>query len=520
MRDEGETASEIRVARIRAAEYVRMSTDHQRYSTENQAGVIRRYAEARGFDVIRTYADEGKSGLSLDGRDALQRLLDDIQAGQADFSAILVYDVSRWGRFQDADESAYYEYVCKRSGVTVHFCAEQFENDGGLAATMIKGMKRVMAGEYSRELSVKVFMGQCRLIELGFRQGGVAGYGLRRLLVDEHRNPKAELTRGQHKSIQTDRVVLVPGPRDEVEIVKRIYSWFLSEALSEAQIAERLNAEGTPTGWGRPWTPSVVHGILTNEKYVGDNVFNRRSFKLKQRRVSNPPARWVCARDAFEPLINRDLFDGARTIIDTRRHRLSDEEMLDALRALLQHRGSLSAVIIDEADGLPSSSAYRQRFGSLSRAYRLVGAEPRHDDSYIEINRALRAMHPQVVAKTIAGVEAAGGRVRRGSSDGRFWVNDELSLALVLSRCNQAASGLLRWIVRFDPGERPDLTIAVRMEPDHASIRDYYLLPRIDAQMPHVRLQEDNGVFLDAFRFDNLDYFMDLTARSPVRRAA
>jgi DNA invertase Pin-like site-specific DNA recombinase len=164
---------------VQVAEYVRMSTDHQKYSTENQSQVIRKYADAKGYEIVRTYADVGKSGLSLGGRDALQHLLDDVQSGRADFSAVLVYGVGRWGRFQDADESAFHEYVCKRTGVAVHFCAEQFENDGGLAATMIKGMKRVMAGEYSRELSVKVLMGQCRLIELGFRQGGMAGYGLR-----------------------------------------------------------------------------------------------------------------------------------------------------------------------------------------------------------------------------------------------------------------------------------------------------------------------------------------------------
>jgi len=164
---------------VQVAEYVRMSTDHQKYSTENQSQAIRKYADAKGYEIVRTYADVGKSGLSLGGRDALQHLLDDVQSGRADFSAVLVYGVGRWGRFQDADESAFHEYVCKRTGVAVHFCAEQFENDGGLAATMIKGMKRVMAGEYSRELSVKVLMGQCRLIELGFRQGGMAGYGLR-----------------------------------------------------------------------------------------------------------------------------------------------------------------------------------------------------------------------------------------------------------------------------------------------------------------------------------------------------
>src|SRR5207248_5743880 len=146
-----------------------------------------------------------------DGRQALQRLINDVQTGSADFQVILVYDISRWGRFQDADESAYYEYICKRAGINVQYCAEQFENDGSPVSTIVKGVKRAMAGEYSRELSVKVFAGQCRLIELGYRQGGPPGYGLRRSLIDQSGASKAELSRGEHNSIQTDRVVLVPG---------------------------------------------------------------------------------------------------------------------------------------------------------------------------------------------------------------------------------------------------------------------------------------------------------------------
>ena len=148
-----------------------MSTEHQKYSTENQRDVIRDYAARRGFEIVKTYADDGKSGLRIEGRDALRQLINDVENGKADFKAILVYDVSRWGRFQDADESAYYEYICKRAGITVCYCAEQFENDGSLGTTIIKSMKRAMAGEYSRELSSKVFKGQCKLIQLGFRQG-------------------------------------------------------------------------------------------------------------------------------------------------------------------------------------------------------------------------------------------------------------------------------------------------------------------------------------------------------------
>ena len=138
---------------IRAAEYVRMSTEHQRYSTENQSDEIRKYASSRGIEIVKTYADSGKSGRRIDGRAALKQLIDDVQSGRADFQTILVSDVSRWGRFPDADESAYYEYICKRAGIAVQYCVEQFENDASPVSTIVKGAKRAMAGEYSRELS-------------------------------------------------------------------------------------------------------------------------------------------------------------------------------------------------------------------------------------------------------------------------------------------------------------------------------------------------------------------------------
>lgn len=132
----------------RAAQYVRMSTDHQRYSTENQAEAIAAYAARRNFEIVREYADEGRSGLNIAGRDALRRLIDDVSSGNADYEAVLVYDISRWGRFQDADESAYYEFICRERGVHVHYCAEQFDNDGSLSSDVMKSIKRVMAGEY------------------------------------------------------------------------------------------------------------------------------------------------------------------------------------------------------------------------------------------------------------------------------------------------------------------------------------------------------------------------------------
>src|SRR3984885_11348000 len=215
MRSVRKNASEKTAGPARAAQYVRMSTEHQQYSTENQTDTMGRYADGRKMQIVCTYSDEARSGLNIEGRNGLRDLIRDVETGRADYTDVLVYDVSRWGRFQDVDESAYYEYICKRANVRVHYCAEQFENDGSLSSTLLKTIKRTMAGEYSRELSVKVFAGQCRLIELGFRQGGPPGYGLRRQLIDRDGNSKGLLRRGERKSLQTDRVILVPGPDKE-----------------------------------------------------------------------------------------------------------------------------------------------------------------------------------------------------------------------------------------------------------------------------------------------------------------
>jgi DNA invertase Pin-like site-specific DNA recombinase len=108
------------------------------------------------MEIVRTYADAGKSGLTIQNRPGLRQIIADVEAGSPGFSVILVYDVSKWGRFQDADESAYYEYRCRRSNIAVHYCAEQFSNDGSTIAALLKTIKRTMAAEYSRELSAKV----------------------------------------------------------------------------------------------------------------------------------------------------------------------------------------------------------------------------------------------------------------------------------------------------------------------------------------------------------------------------
>ncbi|MCC8939263.1 recombinase family protein [Bradyrhizobium sp. Arg68] len=493
-----------------------MSTDHQQYSTANQSQAIREYAIRHGFKIEKTYIDSGKSGLNLDDRDGLKELIDDVQNGAATFSTILVYDVSRWGRFQDADESAYYEYLCKRSGIVVRYCAEQFENDGSPVSTIVKGVKRAMAGEYSRELSVKVFAGQRRLIELGYRQGGPAGFGLRRRLIDQNGAAKAELSHGEHKSIQTDRIILIPGPSDEIETIRFIYDFFVNESRTEAEIAALLNQREVLTDLGRAWTRATVHQILINEKYVGNNVWNRSSCKLRGRRVYNPPDRWIRHDKAFEPIVDDETFQAAQKIISERAKSYSNEELLDLLRGLLEKHGYLSGIIIDELEFGPSSSAYRTRFGSLIRAYELIGFAPERDYRYVEINRALRRMYPGLIDATIRGIQEIGGKVRRDAESDLLSVNDEFTASLCLVRSQETGGGAHRWHVRFDIGLRPDITVAIRMNQMNSGVLDYYLLPRFDMEASILRLAENNGIGLDAYRFDDLGALFELAARSQL----
>lgn len=369
-------------ALVRAAQYLRMSTEHQKYSTQNQSDTNHAYAVVRAMTIVRTYADEGKSGLTADKRDALRQLITDVQSGCADFEVILVYDVSRWGRFQDTDESAYYEYICKRAGISVHYCAEQFDNDGSFLAAILKAIRRSMAAEYSRDLSIKVFAGKTRLVKLGFFQGGPAGFGLRRFIVDQNNSPKHKLEAGERKNITSDRVILAPGPPHEVETVRWIFYAMAYEGKNVKQIADNLNKRAIPNSLGRPWSQTLIRKILKSERYVGNNVWNQHSFKLQKAHLLNPPEMWLRANGVFEGLIEPKLFERVQLALRTNGvphghpRKYTDSQLLKSLRRLYRERGYLSSYMLD-LYALQSSTTYRARFETLEKAYQLVGFDLR-----------------------------------------------------------------------------------------------------------------------------------------------
>ncbi|MFZ1140239.1 MAG: recombinase family protein [Candidatus Sulfotelmatobacter sp.] len=477
---------------IPAAQYLRMSTEHQQYSLENQSTAIQKYAESNGLEVIQTYSDAAKSGVVLRHRAGLRQLLRDVVGGSAPYKAILVYDVSRWGRFQDTDESAHYEFLCKSEGVPVHYCAETFANDGTLPSLIMKALKRTMAGEYSRELGVKVLAGQKRLAKLGFKQGGLPGYGLRRMLVSSAGTPKQELASGERKSIASDRVILVPGPEQEVQTVKDIFRMLVSENLSVYAIGRELNRRSVAYFGDSKWDYYAVYTILASPKYAGCYVFGRTSSKLSTPTVRLPKAEWVLTQGAFESLVDSVTFSEAQKILQERTVNKSDKDLLDNLQALLVSKGRLSLSLIKNSVAIPSPSTYRHRFGSLRRAYELIGYGRPDQFGPIDLRRRTQALRDDLIAQIAALFPDEVSIVRPGRRwRSRIRLRSGLWVSVLISRSVHPWKQTVRWQIDPVRHECGFITLLARLDQENRSLLDFHVLPNMDRRRRfHVSLAD------------------------------
>jgi len=481
----------------RAAQYVRMSTIHQRYSIENQAAAIAAYAVRYNLTIVRTYRDDGLSGLKIEKREGLKQLISDVCSGRADFSRVLVYDVSRWGRFQDVDESAHYEFLCRQAGIMVEYCAEQFDNDGSLLSSIVKNLKRVMAAEFSRELSAKVHAGQLRLAGLGFRQGGPLGYGLRRELIDENRLSKGYLERGQQKNLKTDHVVVRLGLQNEVEVIQHIFRHYVEKRKSQEAIVRCLNREGVPNHLGRPWTRRMVDGILRNENFVGNTVYNRESFPLRSRKIKNPPSLWVKTKSSIAPAVDRGVFVRAQRRLTLRWLHLTDDELLFRLKSLLEKEGRLSEKIINNALGVPSIKVYCERFGSLRNAYRRIGYELKWDLDWVNWRSDFNELLSETAADLTARLKKVGLVVSFEPGIDVLTVNNRFAISLRLARCWRGSGRGPIWTINRRVVLPEGHIIAIRLGGGNNDVLDYFLLATREMTGSKIR-------FMDAglHRFD------------------
>jgi DNA invertase Pin-like site-specific DNA recombinase len=496
---------------IPAAQYLRMSTEHQQYSLLNQSAAIASYAEQNGFRVIRTYSDPGRSGLGIQNRPGLTNLLRDVVMRKYGFQAVLVYDVSRWGRFQDSDEAAHYEFLCKRAGIPVHYCAEQFKNDGSIISLLLKTIKRTMAAEYSRELGVKVHDGQARLAAMGFKMGGPAIYGFRRMLVDAEGNHVHELKPGEHKTLSTHKITLVPGPAEEQEVIRDIFRMSLEGKRSLA-ISRELNRREIPFLNGKTWELWNVLYVLHNPAYAGINVWGKTSQRLTLGTIRNSPDQWIRCDNAFPPIVDRETFMKVQEIY-SRDTLYTDEQLLDALRILLAKRGRLSDKIIRISRDVPSSHVYKYRFGSLNRAYQLIGYTPVYCSLTTPERRAksiaLRNQFIHYLARncpTVVRIERVNRKLRP-----HLIVDNSISVTPLIVPTDTTVDGHLRWLYYPVEAETKNVTLACILDSTCTRIRSSYVLAPGVKRFTIVHLKE---LWRSGFRVNGPRAFPRLVRRA------
>lgn len=501
---------------VRAAQYLRMSTDQQQCSLTFQREAIAGYATAHRIRVVETYEDAGISGLTLKKRPALTKLLVDVVSPVRKFTVLLVYDVSRWGRFQDVDESAFYEYTCRRAGVTVVYVAEPFENDGSPVTCVMKALRRAMAGEFSRDMSRRVFLGICVNVQRGFHGGGPPPYGMQRLLVDKY-GVKRPLAPYEYKNIRTDRIVLSPGPPHEAALVRRIFEWYTQKRTTAASIARRLNDFGICNRTGRPWGGQVILDILRNEAYIGTNVYSRTSSKLDAGWQRVPPSEWIRVPDAYQPLIEKHVFEKAQEKIRSWRAPPTRDDIITGLQRVVGKRGRLNQTLLRHYRSAPSVEQVMREFGSLYDAYRVIGYPPNLNPERSENRNVERKMERLMADLTLEEMRSAEHHAEYAKHTSTLCIDRTLRFQLVARSTWLIHGKLPYWVARWPDRFPIDFLVYGRIERSGTDVLDFHIFPRGVLQPgAYTVIYRDGASLFEDFRYPDLRMLLALSDSVPI----
>jgi len=330
-----------------AVGYARRSTDRQEQSIGDQRDTVETYAMQHGYEIIDWYVDDAISGAGVEERQAFLHMVEDARVPGCAFKAVLVYDVKRFGRL-DNDETGYYRHLLRMAGVDVVYVAEGFNGDD--TDDLLRPVKQWQARQELKDLSRVTIRGLLSRGRGGWWLGGVPPYGYDLAYYDEHGDflmivryltqtvkevldgeghVQRRLGKGDHLMIsKSDHARPVPSSPDRVEIVQRIFLWYVRDGMGFRSIADQLNAEGIPSPRGGKWSMTTVRSMLRNPVYTGDMVWNRRTM-AKFHRVAggravarrsagcsavddNERDDWMVTRDAHPNLIDRRTFELAQ----------------------------------------------------------------------------------------------------------------------------------------------------------------------------------------------------------------
>lgn len=478
---------------LRAVAYYRHSAqDKQENSIAIQQEQVQAWAAKNGLTIIKEFMEPGKSGITAEGRPAFLDLMENWVKKRKDFKYIICLDVSRWGRFPDIDLSATYSAECKLHGKEVIYTDIGKQKDDDPIYPVYVQFERFRAAQYVRELSGKVWRGCVKIAEQGYWAGGKPPYGFDRMLLNEARQPVQRLNPGERKSIQNQRVILVPGSDDEITVIRRIFAEFVNHSLQEDEIAFALNHDRIPSPGNRQWDGGKVRSILQNELYAGTMLYNKTSKKLKGPSVSNPRYQWIRSPEAFDSIIDKDTFLRAQENFAERIHRYTPDFMLRRLKEIVQNHGFLRPALLRVDKFNPCASTYAARFGSLDGAYQKLYSEP------------LARAHDNVLLKITEQAKVVEHYDNFIIVDNRFTILIQPSVPLQKGYSHY-------WYFKPDLRSIVDITLGVPItaEPPH-EILGYFIFPRILMAKHGIRLFASSEWYLEAYGIRDLGFMQQL----------
>ena len=284
---------------IRVALYARYSSDLQSdHSIEDQVRLCTEYAAKNGWSVVECYSDAGLSGASL-MRPGIQALIRDANDGR--FEIVLAEALDRLSRDQE-DIAGVYKRM-QFAGVEMVTLSE------GAISTLHIGLKGTMNALFLKDLADKTRRGLRGRVEHGKSGGGIAyGYD-----VVKHFDANGEALKGERAINDA-----------QAAIIRRIFEEYAMQNRSPKAIAAKLNEERIPAPSGQAWGQSTINGnrrrgtgILNNELYIGQLVWNRQRFikdPATGKRVTrlNDESQWVRQGVPELRIIPQDLWEAAK----------------------------------------------------------------------------------------------------------------------------------------------------------------------------------------------------------------
>jgi len=350
---------------MRVALYLRRSTNEelQADSLRVQRALGEEYARQGGHEIVAVYEDSA-SGRSIEHRDAFQRLIARVKKG-APFEAILVQNVSRWGRFENTDESAFYEFLCLTHGVEVIYIQETFGPADSPVGPLLKSAKRWMAAEFSREKSRSVQRSQSRVVRLGFMHGGPAPYAMKRVLVRPDGTLIADLVPGDRKALSNMRVKLAPGDPTQIAVLRRIFETYAG-GMTAQEVALALNADGICGPKGGRWTPSLIGYLLRNEVYHGVAKYTvlkgRTRSEMRNVTEGDQDEEIVRTPGSYEAVIDEALWADVQQRLKATTWRKTDMDLAIELRQAFERWGHVGSQMLESIQDAAHWATYRNRF--------------------------------------------------------------------------------------------------------------------------------------------------------------